>query len=89
MTFERVIVSRASFGGEQLRVILSSTHGDEYEYPVLPWFHKILEEGRLSRDDVSEMVRSNLDELRLDESMLRDIIISCVRALQDRGIRIS
>ena len=72
-----------------MHVILGSTHGDEHEYPVLPWFHKIQEEGRLSRDDVSEMVRSDLDELRLDESMLKAIIRSCTRALQDRGIRVS
>jgi hypothetical protein len=89
LTFERVIVSRASFGGEQLHVVLSSTHGDEYEYPVLTWFHKMQEWGRLSRDDISEMVRSDLSELKLDESMLRDIIRSCVRALRDRGMRVS
>jgi len=47
------------------------------------------DKGRLSHDDASEMVRSDLDELRLDESMLRDIIRSCTRALQDRGIRVS
>jgi len=82
-------VSRASFGGEQLHVVLSSTHGDEYEYPVLPWFHKIQEGGCLSRNDVSEMVESDLDELRLDEVMLRDIIRSCFQALQDRDIRVS
>jgi hypothetical protein len=89
MTFERVIVSRASFGGGQLHVVLSSTHGDEYEYPVLPWFHKIQEEGRLSRDDVSQKVWSDLSELKLDESMPREIITSCVRTLRDRGIRVS
>jgi hypothetical protein len=89
LTFERVTARRASFGGEQLRVVLSSTHGDEYEYPVLPWLHNIQEEGRLSRHDVSEIVRSDLDELRLDESMLKDIIRSCVRALRDRGIKVS
>ena len=89
LTFERVIVSRASFGGEQLHVVLNSTHGDEYEYPVLTWVHKLQEWGRLSRDDVSEMVRSDLGKLKLDESMLRDIIRSCVRALWDRGIKVS
>ncbi len=89
LTFERVIGSRASFGGEQLHVVLSSTHGDEYEYPVLSWIHKMQEWGRLSRDEVSEMVRSDLGELKLDESMLRDVIRSCVRALRDRGIRVS
>ncbi|MHA1484422.1 MAG: hypothetical protein ACTSPR_03780, partial [Candidatus Thorarchaeota archaeon] len=67
----------------------SSTHGDEYEYPVLSWFHKMQEWGRLSRDEVSEMVRSDLGELKLDESMLRDVIRSCVRTLRDRGIRVS
>ena len=89
LTFERVTVSRASFGGEQLHVVLSSTHGDEYEYPVLTWVHKIQERGRLSRDDVSEMVESDLNELKIDESMLKDIIRSCVRALRDRGITVS
>jgi len=84
-----MIVSRTSFGGEQLHVILGSTHGAEYEYPVLLWFHNMQDKGRLSHDDASEMVRSDLDELRLDESMLRDIIRSCTRALQDRGIRVS
>jgi len=43
----------------------------------------------LSRNDVSEMVESDLDELRLDEVMLRDIIRSCFQALQDRDIRVS
>lgn len=89
LTFERVTVSRASFGGEQLHVVLNSTHGDEYEYPVLSWIHKMQEWGRLSRDEVSEMVRSDLGELKLDESMLRDIIRSCVQALRDRSIRVS
>jgi hypothetical protein len=89
LTFESVIVRMASFGGEQLHIVLSSTHGDEYEYPVLPWFQNIQEEGRLSRDNISEMVRSDLDELKLDESMLRVIITSCVRALRDRSIRVS
>ncbi|TET13712.1 MAG: hypothetical protein E3J82_02675 [Candidatus Thorarchaeota archaeon] len=89
LTFERVAVRMASFGGEQLHVVLSSTHGDEYEYPVLTWVHEIQEWERLSRDEVSEMVRSDLGELELDESMLRDIIKSCVRALRDRGIRVS
>jgi len=89
LTFERAIVSRASFGGEKLHVVLSSTHGDEYKYPVLSWFHKMQEWGCLSRDEVSEMVRSDLGELKLDGSMLRDIIRSCVRALRDRGIRVS
>jgi hypothetical protein len=89
LSFVSVIVSRTSFGGEQLHVVLSSTHRDEYEYPILPGVHKIQEWGRLSRDDVSEMVRSDLDELKLDESMLRDIITSYVRALRDRGIRVS
>ena len=89
LTFERVTVSRASFGGEQLHVVLSSAHGNEYEYPVLTWIYKIQEWGRLSRDDVSEMVRSDLGELKLDESMLRDVIRNCVRALRDRGIRVS
>jgi len=88
-TFERVIVGRASFGGEQLHVVLSSTPGDEYEYPVLTWVHKIQEWGRLSCDEVSEMVRSDLGELELDESMLRDTITNCVRALRDRGIKVS
>ncbi|MCK4484655.1 MAG: hypothetical protein KAU89_07505, partial [Candidatus Thorarchaeota archaeon] len=74
---------------EQLHVVLSSTHGDEYEYPVLSWFHNIAEEGRLSRDDVSEIVRSDLGELKLDESMLREIITICVQALRDKGIRVS
>jgi len=72
-----------------LHVVLSSTHGDEYEYPVLTWVHKLQEWGRLSRDDVSEMVRSDLGKLKLDESMLRDIIRSCVQALRDRSIRVS
>jgi len=35
------------------------------------------------------MVRSDLGELELDESMLRDIITNCVRALRDRGIKVS
>ncbi len=89
LTFERVTVSRASFGGEKLHVVLSSTHGNEYEYPVLTWVHKIQEWGRLSRDEISEMVRSDLNELKLDESMLKDIIRSSVRALRDRRIRVS
>jgi len=89
LTFERVIARMASFGGEQLHVVLSSTHGDEYEYPVLPWFQNIQEEGRLSHDDVSDMVRSDLGELKLDESMLKDIIRSCVQALRDRDIKVS
>ena len=89
LTFERVTVSRASFGGEQLHVVLNSTHGDEYEYPVLSWIYKMQEWGRLSRDEVSEMVRSDLGELKLDESILRDIIRSCVQALRDRSIRVS
>jgi len=76
LTFESVVVSRVSFGGEQLHVVLSSTHGDEYDYQVLLWFHSVQEEGRLSCDAVSEMVRSDLDELKHDESMLRDIIRS-------------
>ena len=89
LTFERVIVSRASFGGEQLRVVLSSTHGNEYEYPVLTWVHKMQEWGRLSRNDISEMVRSDLSELKLDESMLKDIIKRCVQALRYHDIRVS
>jgi len=71
------------------RVQYTTLHGDEYEYPVLTWVHKIQEWGRLSCDEVSEMVRSDLGELELDESMLRDIITNCVRALRDRGIKVS
>jgi len=89
LAFESVIVSRASFGGEQLHVVLSSAHGDEYEYPVLPWFQNIMEEGRLSRDDISEIVRSDLGELKLDESMLKHIVKRCVQALRGRRIRVS
>ena len=89
LTFERVTVSRASFGGEQLHVVLSSTRGDEYEYPVLTWVHIIREWGRLNRDEVSEMVRSDLGELKLDESMLKHIINRCVQALRYRGIKVS
>lgn len=69
--------------------MLMAPHGDKYEYPVQPWFQNIKEEGRLRCDDASEIVRSDLDELKLDKSMLRDIITNCVRALWDRGITIS
>ncbi len=89
LTFERVTVSRASFGGEQLHVVLSPTHGDEYEYPVLTWVHEVQEWGRLSGDEVSEMVRSDLGELKLDESMLKHIIKRCVQALRYHGIKVS
>jgi hypothetical protein len=89
LAFERVTVSRASFGGEQLHVVLSSTHGDEYEYPVLTWVHEVQEWGRLSGDEVSEMVRSDLGELKLDESMLKHIINRCVQALRYHGIKVS
>ena len=62
--------------------MLMALHGDECECPVLLWFQNIKEEGRLSRDGVSEMVRSDLDELELDESILKDIVRSCVRTLR-------
>jgi hypothetical protein len=68
--------------------MLMAPHGDEYEYPVLPWIHNIREVGGLSRDDVSEMVRGGLDHLDLNESMLGDIVKRCIRAPMDRGIRV-
>ncbi len=68
--------------------MLMAPHGDEYEYPVLPCFHNIREVEGLSRNDVSEIVRGDLDHLDLNESMLGDIVKRCIRAPKDRGIRV-